>query len=285
MTGTRDMESNPAGKSAPKPILEVRDLTVCYAGRQGILGPPAAEVRAVDGISFHIAPGEILGLVGGSGAGKTTAALAVLRLIKPSAGTVRFEGRDLGCLGAAALRGIRRRMQAIFQDPSGSLDPRMTAGAIIGEGLRIHGIGDRGDRLRRLREALALVGLEADAADRYPHQFSGGQRQRIGIARALILEPRLVVCDEPVSALDVSVQAQILNLLLDLKERLGLTYLLIAHDLAVVERICDRVAVMHLGRIVETGPAAEICRNPGHPRTRALLDAVPSGIPRRRQGT
>ncbi len=258
-------------------LLDVRGLEVHFRAARRPLGPRPAAVRAVDGISFSIAAGETLGVVGESGSGKTTAALAALRLIRPTAGTSLFEGRDLGRLRAGELRALRRRMGFVFQDPFGSLNPRMTAGAIVGEGLLVHGIGrSRAERLERVRSAMASVGLDADAMRRYPHEFSGGQRQRIGIARAIVLEPRLLVCDEPVSALDVSVRAQILNLILDLKAQLGLTVLFIAHDLAVVEHMSDRVAVMQAGKIVEMAAAEEIYRAPRHPYTRALLAAAPA---------
>ncbi|MCL2701466.1 MAG: ATP-binding cassette domain-containing protein [Phycisphaerae bacterium] len=232
-------------------------------------------VRAVDGVDFSIRRGRTLGLVGESGSGKTTVGRSLLRLIPHSAGCAWFEGHDLLSLGERALRGYRRKMQIIFQDPFGSLNPRMTVGDIVAEPLGVHGLATRGQRRGRAGELLERVGLSAGYVNRYPHEFSGGQRQRIGIARALAAEPDFIVCDEPVSALDVSIQAQILNLLADLQKDLGLTYLFIAHNLAVVEHFADEVAVMYLGRIVEKAPADKLYANPTHPYTRALLSAVP----------
>ncbi len=266
------------------PILDVRDLRVHFPVREGFLGRPNGWVKAVDGISFAIRRGETLGLVGESGCGKTTAGRAILRLIKPTGGTVTFDGADLAALGRGKLRETRRKMQIVFQDPYGSLNPRMRVRDIVEEGLIVHRLGAAAVRRATVLEALASVGLAATALDRYPHEFSGGQRQRIAIARALALSPTFLVCDEPVSALDVSIQAQILNLLTEMREKHGLTYLFIAHDLAVVEHVSDRVAVMYLGRIVEEAPAGELYRRPLHPYTRALLSTVPAigGPPRER---
>jgi oligopeptide transport system ATP-binding protein len=267
--------------SATTPLVEVENLRKHYAIGGGLFGRARAWVRAVDGVSFAIQAGETLGLVGESGCGKTTLGRLMLRLIEPSGGDIRFEGRSLLGLRPRELRGLRRRMQIIFQDPYGSLNPRMRVGSIIGEGLAIHRLGGRDERHQRVQELIDLVGLPPDAARRYPHEFSGGQRQRVGIARALAVEPRFVVADEAVSALDVSIQAQIINLLQELRERLGLTMLFIAHDLRVVEHVSHRVAIMYLGHIVEMGPSEEIYRNPRHPYTRALLSAVPIPDPRR----
>ncbi|HVY62134.1 MAG TPA: ATP-binding cassette domain-containing protein [Planctomycetota bacterium] len=244
------------------PLLEVRDLRVDY-GR----------FRAVDGVSFEVAAGETLGLVGESGSGKTTIGRAVLRLVEPAAGSIRFEGEDVLALRGAALRALRRRLQVVFQDPFGSLDPRMRVAAIVAEGLAIHAIGPRAGRRGRAIELLERVGLRADLADRFPHELSGGQRQRVGIARALALEPRLVVLDECVSALDVSVQAQVLNLLRELQEERGLAYLFIGHDLAVVRHLASRVAVLRGGRVVECGPVEAVLAAPAHEYTRGLVAA------------
>jgi oligopeptide/dipeptide ABC transporter ATP-binding protein len=233
-------------------------------------------VRAVDGVSFSIAKGRTLGLVGESGCGKTTVGRSVLRLVEPTAGEVRFAGQDLRALRGPPLRALRRRMQIVFQDPYGSLNPRMTVRSILEEGLVIHRLGDAAARLERMRHALERTGLARAALDRYPHEFSGGQRQRIAIARALVLEPEFLVLDEPISALDVSIQAQVVNLLVDLREQLGLTYLFISHDLSIVEYVSDDVAVMYLGRIVEQAPAERLCRQPLHPYTHALFSAVPA---------
>ena len=219
------------------PLLDVRDLVKHYPVRKGLLRREVARVRAVDGVSFHVAPGETFGLVGESGCGKTTAGRAILRLVEPTSGTVTFEGQDVARLGSSALKALRRDMQIVFQDPYGSLDPRMPVGAIIAEGLVVHGIGTASEREARVREAMRQVGLRPEYARRYPHEFSGGQRQRIGIARALVLRPKLVVCDEPVSALDVSIQSQVLNLLKDIQAEMGLTYVFIAHNLAVVKYV------------------------------------------------
>ncbi len=265
------------------PLVEVRDLRKHFPVGTRLLGRPRGWVRAVDGVSLAIRPGETLGLVGESGCGKSTLGRLILRLIEPTTGEIFFDGEPLLALGPRELRRRRRQMQMVFQDPYGSLNPRMRVGTIVGEGLAIHGIGTRAERLDRVRQLLAMVELPPDAIDRYPHEFSGGQRQRIGIARALAVEPRFLVADEAVSALDVSIQAQILNLLQELQRRLGLTMLFIAHDLRIVEHVSDRVAIMYLGRIVETGPRSEIYTNPRHPYTRALLSAVPVPDPRHRK--
>ena len=238
-------------------------------------------VKAVDGVSFQIAEGETLGLVGESGSGKSTTGYCILQLLKPTSGSVRFMGRELTELGREELRRMRREMQIVFQDPYASLDPRMTVGDIVAEPLVVHGVGSRRARRETVRGLLEVVGFNPEYTNRYPHEFSGGQRQRIGIARALALNPKLIVCDEPVSALDVSIQAQILNLLKDLQRDFGLTYLFIAHDLAVVRAVSDRIAVMNQGRLVELGPAAEVYSNPQDEYTRALLAAVPVPDPRK----
>ncbi len=264
------------------PLVEVVELRKFFLVGRDLFGRPRAAVRAVDGVSLAIAAGETVGLVGESGCGKSTLGRLILRLIEPTSGDVRFEGRSLLGARAGELRAMRRAMQIVFQDPYGSLNPRMRVARIVGEGLAIHRIGTRDERRARVERLLELVGLPADAASRYPHEFSGGQRQRIGIARALAVEPRFVVADEAVSALDVSIQAQILNLLQDLKRRLGLTLLFISHDLRVVEHLSDRVAIMYLGKIVEIGSRDEIYGDPRHPYTRALLSAVPVPDPRRR---
>ena len=264
------------------PLLEVEGLTRHYDVKRGLVfSRSAGVVRAVDGVSFSVARGETLALVGESGCGKSTTARLVLRLIEPTAGSVWFEGRDIGAMTGEPLRALRKRMQIVFQDPFASLNPRMTVGDILEEPLIVHGIGDAASRRTRVAALLRLVGLADYHAQRYPHEFSGGQRQRIGIARALAVEPSLIVCDEPVSALDVSVQAQVINLLKDLQRELGLSYLFIAHDLAVVKHMADRVAVMYLGQIVEIGPAASLFAHPRHPYTRTLLAAIPRPDPRR----
>ena len=258
------------------PLLEVRDLKVHFPVQHGLFSRVKAHVKAVDGVSFSVEPGETLGLVGESGCGKTTLGRAVVRLIEPTSGNVLFDGEDLTKLDGVALRSKRRGFQMIFQDPFGSLNPRMTVEQIIGEALDIHGLAAGADaRAKRIAELLDAVGLSAAHARRYPHEFSGGQRQRIGIARAVAVEPKLIVCDEPVSALDVSVQAQIINLLQDLQRERGLAYLFVAHDLAVVEHISRRVMVMYLGQVVELADAKAIIRAPRHPYTQALLSAVP----------
>jgi peptide/nickel transport system ATP-binding protein len=265
------------------PLVEVRAIHKHYAVGGGLLARPQAWVHAVDGVSLAIAPGETLGLVGESGSGKSTLGRLVLRLTDPTSGDVLFGGRSLLGLRRAEMRALRREMQIVFQDPYGSLNPRMRVASIVGEGLAIHQIGTAAERRDRVTELLELVGLPGDAARRYPHEFSGGQRQRIGIARALAVGPRFIVADEAVSALDVSIQAQILNLFQDLQRKLGLTMLFIAHDLRIIEHLSDRVAVMYQGRIVELASRDEIYTNPRHPYTRALLSAVPVPDPRQRK--
>lgn len=256
------------------PLLEVRHLTKDFERRKGLFGN-STPVRAVDDVSFEIAAGETFGLVGESGSGKTTTGRCVLRLVEPTSGEVCFKGENVLAFSRSRMRQARRDMQVVFQDPYSSLNPRMRVGAIVEEPLVIHKVGARTERQARVRELFELVGLEASHVARYPHEFSGGQRQRIGLARALALNPSLVIADEPVSALDVTVQTQVVHLLMDLQRRLKLTYLFIAHDLRLVEHVCPRVAVMYLGRIVETGQTQAIFAAPQHPYTRALLSAIP----------
>ena len=266
-----------------EPLVVVENLRTHFPIRRGLLRRQVGAVRAVDGVSFTIGRGRTLGLVGESGCGKTTVGRSLLRLVEPTGGTVRFAGRDVRATDGAALRALRRRMQVVFQDPYGSLNPRMTVRAILEEGLVIHRLGTPAQRLERMAQALERTGLARAALERYPHEFSGGQRQRIAIARALVLEPEFLVLDEPISALDVSIQAQVVNLLVGLREQLGLTYLFISHDLSVVEYVSDDVAVMYLGRIVEHAPVEKLCRQPLHPYTHALFSAVPAIEPARRR--
>jgi oligopeptide transport system ATP-binding protein len=271
-----------APAAAATPLLDVRGLTMHFPITEGIvLSRKVGDVKAVDGVDFTIGRGETLGLVGESGCGKTTTGRCILRLEKPTAGQVLYDGRDVARMERGELTALRRRMQVIFQDPYSSLNPRMKVGEIIGEPIKVHGVEpDARRRHAKVRDLLAVCGLDPKFADRYPHEMSGGQRQRVGIARALALDPEFIVCDEAVSALDVSIQAQVVNLLEDLRERFGLTYLFIAHDLSVVRHLCQRVAVMYLGRIVEMANSDELFDNPLHPYTQALLSAVPIPDPR-----
>jgi peptide/nickel transport system ATP-binding protein len=269
----------PSGVTIPsdgRTLLELDDLRVWFPIRSGIvLDRHVGDVKAVDGVTLTIERGETLGLVGESGCGKSTLGRAILRLYRPTSGRIVFDGRDITTASDRDLREVRRQMQMVFQDPYASLNPRHSVGRIVGEPLRVHGVASRREVTGRVSELLEVVGLPADAGDRYPHEFSGGQRQRIGLARALALNPELVVCDEPVSALDVSIQAQIINLMENLQRELGLTYLFIAHDLAVVRHISTRIAVMYLGKIVEVAPADDLYDNPLHPYTITLLSAIP----------
>ncbi|MFB4213879.1 ABC transporter ATP-binding protein [Shouchella sp. JSM 1781072] len=258
-----------------KPLLEVEDLKTYFDIKGGALSKKVGEVKAVDGVSFSVKEGEIVGIVGESGCGKSTTGKSILRLIEPTSGKVRFNGENILELSGEKVRKIRRDMQIIFQDPYASLNPRHKVGKIIGEPMLIHGIGNKAERKKRVEELLEKVGLRKEHANRYPHQFSGGQRQRIGIARALSVHPKLIICDEPVSALDVSVQSQILNLMESLKDEFKLTYVFIAHDLSVVKHISDRVGVMYLGKMVELASSDALYETPMHPYTKALLSSVP----------
>src|SRR5918992_972357 len=263
-------------------LLTVRNLKKYFPVKKGVLIDRTVDhVKAVDEVSFDVRPGETLGLVGESGSGKTTTGYCVLQLLKPTAGSVRFDGKELTTMNRRDLRAMRREIQIVFQDPYASLNPRMTVGDIVSEPLTVHSVGNRRSRRRSAEQLLEVVGFNPDFINRYPHEFSGGQRQRIGIARALALNPRLIVCDEPVSALDISIQAQILNLLKDLQKEFGLAYLFIAHDLAVVRTMSDRIAVMNRGKIVEAGPAEQVYNAPSDPYSQALLAAVPVPDPRR----
>jgi oligopeptide transport system ATP-binding protein len=273
----------PAGATTAPPLLEVEGLKKYFPIRKGLLSRTVGHVKAVDGVSFAVREGEVLGLVGESGCGKTTTGRCILRLLEPTAGSVKFMGREITGLPRGEMRSLRRQMQIIFQDPYSSLNPRLTIGSMLGEALTIHDIA-RGQAARdRVAELLRMVGLSPAHAARYPHEFSGGQRQRIGVARALAVSPRLIVADEPVSALDVSIQAQIVNLLRDLQRQMKLTYLFVAHDLSVVEHISDRVAVMYLGRIAELATSAELYKGPKHPYSVSLLSAIPVPDPDRRR--
>ncbi len=264
-------------------LLAVRGLVKHFPARAGLFGTSSRKVRAVDGIDLDIREGETLALVGESGSGKTTAGRCILRLIEPTSGSIRFMGEELLALKPRALRRMRRHIQIVFQDPYSSLNPRMTVGATLSEPFAIHRINHGAERRAKIAELLRMVGLDPAMTSKYPHELSGGQRQRVGIARALALRPRLLVCDEPVSSLDVSIQAQVINLLLELQERLGLAYLFIAHDLRLVEHLADRVAVMYLGRIAECAPAGRLFAEPRHPYTKALLASVPAADPEQRR--
>jgi oligopeptide transport system ATP-binding protein len=264
-----------------EPLLEVTDLVKHFPVKRGlVIDRTVDQIRAVDGVSFTVGAGETLGLVGESGSGKSTLGRAVLQLVKPTSGSVRFEGREIAGLSRRAMRPLRRQMQMVFQDPYASLNPRKRVGQIVGEPLRLQGVAKGGELRREVRELLERVGLAPEHYDRFPHEFSGGQRQRIGIARAVALRPKLIVADEPVSALDVSIRAQIVNLLADLQQELGLTYVFVAHDIGIVRHVSDRIAVMHEGKIVEEGPADRVCEQPRDAYTKQLLEAVPIPDPR-----
>ncbi|MGB0767107.1 MAG: ABC transporter ATP-binding protein [Phycisphaeraceae bacterium] len=283
MTTALPATDSAANADAPtrKPLLQVRNLKTYFPVKRGLLRTQVGNVKAVDDVSFTVHQGETLGLVGESGCGKSTVGRSILRLIDATAGSVDFDGEDVLAAGASRMKQLRKEMQIIFQDPGGSLNPRMTVGRIIGEPLKVHKVCGGSELENRVRDLLKKVGLQPEHYDRYPHEFSGGQKQRIGIARALALGPRFIVCDEPVSALDVSVQSQVLNLMQDLKDEFNLSYLFIAHNLAVVEHFCDRIAVMYLGKIVEIADRDTLYNNPIHPYTRALLSAAPNPDPNR----
>ena len=287
MLAVRERRARVGGRgtevSAVEPLMRARGVVKHFPIRRGVLQRISGYVRAVDGVDLDVLPGQTVGLVGESGCGKSTLGRTLLRLVEPTSGEVSFDGRDITRLRGGDLKKARREMQIVFQDPVGSLDPRMRVRDIIGEGLTTHGLATGRERDRRVSEMLERVGLRPEAASRYPHEFSGGQRQRIGIARALVIKPKLVVADEPVSALDVSIQSQVLNLLVELKQDLQLTYIFIAHNLAVVGYISDRIAVMYLGKIVEIADAADLYRRPLHPYTQALLSAIPQLVPGRRR--
>ncbi|WP_207671363.1 ABC transporter ATP-binding protein [Paenibacillus cymbidii] len=282
VTAARGAASGPAVPSPP-PLVQVEGLSKHFATERKLFGKPAGTVKAVNGLTFDIRDGETFALVGESGCGKSTASRLILRLLDPTSGTVKFQGNDLFALSRKRMREMRRHMQIIFQDPFGSLNPRMKIQDIIAEPLVAHREGNAAARLRRVKELMQIVGLSEEMLQRYPHEFSGGQRQRISIARALALQPKLVVCDEAVSALDVSIQAQVLNLLQELQQRFGLTYLFVSHNLSVVHHIADRVGVMYLGRLVELGEVDAIFNQPAHPYTQALLSAIPEIEPERRR--
>ena len=271
--------------SAAAPLLVVEDLKKYYPVRGGVFAAKVGDVHAVEGVSFTVAAGETLGLVGESGCGKSTLGRTIMRLEEPTSGRVLFEGKDVAYASKTELFQIRRDIQAIFQDPYSSLNPRMTVGEIVREPLEVHGMGTKAEQIEKVRALLETVGLTGEMLDRYPHEFSGGQRQRVGVARALALDPKLVIADEPVSALDVSVRSQILNLMVRLQKERNLAYIFISHDLSVVEHISDSIAIMYLGRIVEIGPADEVFANPSHPYTRVLIGAIPVADPTRKRSS